>query len=209
VTSDPSQAGEQESRRLLTEELSRPEYNRPEDLLDRLLSWLLEQLDRLLQVLPGSGGLASILIGAVVVIAVAACVLAMRGRLRSSALGPQSPGAVLEETHLSGRDYRQRAARAAERGDWDTVLLDSYRALTTAAGERTLLDDAPTRTAHEVALHLGRVFPDHRLSLLQAAEGFDRVRYGGRSCSPAEAVAVRELDATVMQARPARAGSAS
>ncbi|MGB7448897.1 MAG: DUF4129 domain-containing protein [Ornithinimicrobium sp.] len=202
MSTDPARPGEQEGRRLLTEELSKPEYNRPEDFIARLRDWLFEQLDNVLQVLPGSSGLSAILVAVVVAIAVAVAVYALRRRLRTSALTQGTGGSVLEGAHLRARDYRARAQEAARVGDWDTVLLDSYRALTASAGERTVLDDAPTRTAFEVAVGLAPAFPERADDLLQAAAGFDRVRYGEQACTREEASAVRELDQSVLRTRP-------
>jgi hypothetical protein len=202
VTSDATQPSEQESRRLLSEELSKPEYNRPDDLFNRALEWLFEQLGDLLEVLPGTGGLSAVLIGSVVAVAVAASLFAARGRLRSSALKAGSSGAVLEEAHLRAHDYRERAERARTARDWNAVLLDSYRALTASAGERTLLDDTAARTAHEVAASLSPVFPGYAQALFNAAAGFDRVRYGQLDCDEQDALAVAELDRSLMQTRP-------
>ena len=207
MSSGPAPPDEQEGRRLLTDELTKPEYNRPEDLLTRALDWLFEQLNGLLLVLPGSSWLSSILIAAVVAIAVVSGIFAARGRLRSSALRPDALGSVLEDAHLSAEDYRRRAEQAVRSGDWDTVLLDSYRALTASAFERTLLDDAPTRTAYEVAVSLEPVFPDQARDLRAAAAGFDKVRYGEQSCRQSEALEVRDLDQSLARGRPAQAWS--
>jgi len=202
VSTDPAQPGEQEGRRLLTEELSKPEYNRPEDLVARVRDWLFEQLDGLLQVLPGSSALSAVLLAVVVLVVALAAVYAARRRLRTSAWAPERTGSVLGDTPLRARDYRARAERAARGGDWNAVLLDSYRALTASAGERTLLDDAPTRTAFEVAVMLAPVFPERADDLREAAAGFDRVRYGAQACSEQEAETVRALDLSMTRTRP-------
>ena len=104
--------------------------------------------------------------------------------------------------HAAGRalDDRRRAAPACSRGppapppsteprpgprssdgDAETAVLEAYRALARSAVERTLLDDLPGRTAHEVAVALAPVFPASAASLALAADTFDAVRYGRRS----------------------------
>ncbi|MGB5953344.1 MAG: DUF4129 domain-containing protein, partial [Ornithinimicrobium sp.] len=196
---DPS---EQEARRLLSEELAKPEYNQPESIIERLMRWFQEQLADLLRVLPGSSSLSTLMIVLVVAIAVAAAIFATRRRLRERTLTFTSHGSVLEDDTLSARDYRARADASASAGDWDAVLLDSYRALTVSAGERTLLDDTPSRTAHEVAVQLMPAFPAHADALRSAGEDFDRVRYGDQHSDRQRAEAVRDLDREVLRTRP-------
>ncbi|MGB6020762.1 MAG: DUF4129 domain-containing protein [Ornithinimicrobium sp.] len=191
-----------EARDLLIQELAKPEYNRPENPLLRLAGWLADQLDNLLNVLPGSGSLSSILVVLVLLLVVSALVFASRQRLRERTLAAGSADSVLGEENLSAEQYRARADGCASRGDWAGALLDYYRALTAGAGERTLLDDAPTRTAHEVASTLASTFPEHAPDLRWSADAFDRVRYGQQSCSQEEAERVRDLDRVVQKARP-------
>lgn len=196
---DPS---EEEARQLLQDELAKPDYNQPESWIERLVDWVFEQLSELLLVLPGSSSLSTLLILGVVAIVVISAVFVLRHRLRESTMSLKNAGSVLDEVNLSAGDYRQRAVQAARGGDWDTVLLDSYRALTASAGERTLLDEAPSRTAHEVSMQLGPAFPTHAEALRTAADDFDRVRYGEQHCTRERAEAVRDLDAAVLATRP-------
>ncbi|CAN5510999.1 DUF4129 domain-containing protein [soil metagenome] len=198
-TPDPS---EDEARRLLQDELAKPEYNQPENLINRLINWIFEQLAELLRVLPGTSSLSTLLIVFVIVIALAAAVFAARHRLRNRTLTAKPSGTVLEDESLSASDYRARAAQALAAGDWNAVLLDSYRALTASAGERTLLDEAPSRTAHEVSMQLMPRFPAHADALAAAADAFDRVRYGEQDCDADTAEEVRDLDRAVLRARP-------
>lgn len=118
------------------------------------------------------------------------------------ALRERPTGAVLEDPHLTARDYRDRAERAWRSGDWDAALLDSYRALAASADERTLLDDVPGRTAHEIALALATPFAEHAPALGDAADRFDDVRYGDRHATREQAERVRSLDSTLARTRP-------
>jgi len=68
--------------------------------------------------------------------------------------------------------------------------------------DRTLLDDAPGRTAHEVSLALASPFPDHSVRLAEAANVFDAVRYGHRRATADQAGEVQRLDAELVRARP-------
>lgn len=192
-----------EARELLQRELVKPDYNRPESLLQKGLNWLLERLGDLIQIMPGSNGLSMLLLGVILALAAVAIFFAVRGSRRTAQLTDRS-GPVLAEVGLSARDYRDRAAAAAREGRWDDVLLDSYRAIAAATDERALLDELPGTTAHEIALGLRAPFPDHAEALLAAANAFDGVCYGDQRASPQEAERVRELDRTLVATRPAR-----
>ncbi len=202
---DPDADG---ARDLLQRELSKPEYNSPQGWLSRLIDWVNDRLSSLLNVVPGSGWLSVLVVILVVAIVVVAIVFAVRHRLRDKSLSRTSGGTVLDDKNLTAAQYRDRARQAASSADWDTCLLDSFRALTASAGERTLLDDAPTRTAHEVADRLAVTFADSAADLRWSADAFDRVRYGEISCSRGDAERVRDLDRTVEKAKPAAAWSA-
>jgi hypothetical protein len=101
-----------EARRWLAEELAQPDYNRPEPLVERIRSWLLDRLDDLIRLVPGDSGMAKLLIVVVIALAVVALVFALRGRFRQGALRERATGAVLEDPHLTARDYRSRAEAA-------------------------------------------------------------------------------------------------
>lgn len=110
--------------------------------------------------------------------------------------------AGLADEGLSADGYRQRAKAAAHQGDWDAVLLDSYRALAASAVERTLLDELPGRTAHEAAVALAPLFLEHRATLEVTAMAFDAVRYGHLSATPDQARQAAELDTALLHSRP-------
>lgn len=191
-----------EARRWLAEELAQAEYNRPEPIFTRVLNWVLDRLAQLVDLVPGSSGLSQLLLVAVVLLALAALAFALRGRLRQGSLRERSAGAVLEDPHLTARDYRDRSDRAWRAGDWDGALLDSYRAVAASADERTLLDDVPGRTAHEVAVALATPFAEQARALRDAADRFDDVRYGEMHATREQAERVRALDSTLSRTRP-------
>ncbi|GAA1152126.1 hypothetical protein GCM10009583_22720 [Ornithinicoccus hortensis] len=194
-----------EARDLLSRELSKSDYHRPESFVRKAVGWLLERIDGLIEILPGSSGLSTLLLGAVLALVLVAVGFAVRGTRRGSRL--REPGArpVLDEPGMSAQDYRDRAAAAVRAGDWDAVLLDSYRAIAAGAEERTLLDELPGTTAHEVAVGLRGPFPQHADQIGQAADLFDAVCYGDQHTDQQEAERVRELDRVLARTRPARA----
>jgi hypothetical protein len=143
--------------------------------------------------------LALVLLAVLAVLAFAA-----RDRWRTGALhAPADRGPVLEGPRRPAADHRSAARAALAAGDHDAALLEGYRALAVAALERTLLDDRPGRTAHEVALDLAPVFPDQAADLRSAADLFDGVRYGARPAGEQEARQVLGLEERLL-ARPPR-----
>lgn len=191
-----------EARRLLAEELAQPEYNQLRSVISRIQEWLFQQLSELLWNLSFGSGLTQLLLAVVIAAAIAVAVYAVRGTRRQARLSDRGRGAVLEDPTLTAADYRARVSAALRSGDWDVVLLDSYRAIAASADERVLLDDLPGRTAHEVAVALAPRFPEHRRSLAEAADHFDEVRYGDRHATQQQAESVRALDSTLARARP-------
>lgn len=193
-----------EARELLRRELSTADYNRPESLIQKAVTWLLDRITGMIDLVPGSTGLSTLLLGVVIALAAVAVFFAIRGTRRSRRLSSRDTGPVLAETGLSADDYRARAAAAAGSGHWDAALLDSYRAIAAATDERALLDELPGTTAREIAVALRTPFPDRGDEALWAAEAFDAVCYGDQHATQEQAERVRELDRMLARTRPER-----
>ncbi len=195
---DPSN---EQARRWLEEELTASRYNAQPSILERLN----ELLDRLLNARP-EGGLPGVAVPIAVglVVAVLALVLwrVLRRDVGRSAGGGSSR--TLDVPDVPAATLRAAARAALERGDLDAAGLDGVRAIARAGVERVLLDDAPGRTAHEVAQLLGVPFPGEHAPLADAADAFDAVRYGDRRATAEQARAVLDLDARLAAARPER-----
>lgn len=194
------------ARELLEAELARDGYHRPRSLVEQVRDWVSDLLERLLGVLPGSGGLSAVMLLALAVAVLLALLFVARGHLRRRAAAGPGAGAVLDTAALSAEDYRHRAARARLRADWDAVLLDSYRAITASAQERTLVPALPGLTADEVAAALVGALPGHEDRLPAAARDFDTVRYGGARAGRQRAESVARLEEDLRRTRPAGVG---
>lgn len=193
-----------QARQWLQSELDRPGYSVERSFVSRVWEWITGHLPSL--DLPGTlppwaawAALALILLAGLAVIT-----FVSRDRWRRASLSLQpATGAVLEEEGLRATDYRARAVAALLAGQPGAALVDAYRALTASSIERSLLDDRPGRTAHEVAVDLSSVFPDAALDLARAAEHFDEVRYGAHDASREQASAVLALEEQISRSRPA------
>ena len=200
VDAPPLDPSSPEARQWVLDELAKGGYTTQPSPVQRFVQWLLGLLNG-----PGVGVLPSW--GVIVLVAVVLAVLALVVLRLLQAEPRTRPGrgrqGVVDDEGLSAADYRARARAASADGDWDTVLLDSYRALAASAVERTLLTDLPGRTAHEVAVALASVFPAHAASLTASAAEFDAVRYGHRRTTRTLATATAELDTALQATRPA------
>ncbi|WP_022924963.1 DUF4129 domain-containing protein [Serinicoccus marinus] len=198
-----------EARRLLTEELESGDYRLQEPWLTRAWRWFVEQLPDV----PDLGALPPwttwAVLGLVLCAVAAVLVFASRDRWRAGRLAPQAAaGPVLGGARRSAADYRTSAREALSAERVDEAVLDGYRALAAGAIERTLLDDRPGRTAHEVAQELSPVFPVHADDLRRAGDVFDAVRYGDHRASTEQAQAVLALDERLLDSRPELAAAA-
>jgi hypothetical protein len=194
---DPSSA---EAQQWVRDELANGRYHAQPSWLQRFIAWLLDLLNG-----PSTGSLPAwpIVLVVLVVLAVVALVILRTIRREPAARrGGRGASAAVDDVGLSAQDYRRRAQAALGRGAWDDALLDHYRALAASAVERTVLNELPGRTAHEVAVALGAVFPGEHDALAQAADAFDDVRYGHRPTSEARARATADLDARLLRTRP-------
>jgi hypothetical protein len=190
----------QEARRWLEEELAKSTYHPQPGLLERFLEWL----GRLVSLTTESGAPA-FLVPVVIAVVLAVLFLVLVRVLRRE-VGPSGAAEqrVLDVPDVDADTLRRRARAAAERGDWDTAVLDGVRTIARSAIERVLLDDAPGRTTHEVALALATPFPAEAGALLHAADAFDAVRYGHRRAGEDQARDVIALDGRLAAARPVR-----
>lgn len=200
---DPTPA---EARRWLTDELSGPDYRDP--WLDSVIRWVLEQLAKLLE---GVNNLANNGVSAVITALVAVIVIALLAwvlpKVRRESVAAHPDGPVLVDPTITPGTYRGLATRGFTDGRYDDAVLNSFRAIAKDMSHRTLLDDSPGRTAHEVSIELAQHFPDHAVRLAQAANAFDAVRYGHRRATADQARQVMQLDADLTTTRPVPATS--
>lgn len=188
---------------MLEDELARGDYQLTESLVSRIWRWFSGLFDGLS--LPGQlpPWATWVVLGAVLLAVVAVLAFAARDRWRTGRLTEHRPtGAVLEGPRRSAAAHRADARRALEAGDHDTAVLEGYRSLAAGAIERTLLEDRPGSTAHEVGTGLAPVFPAEAPALLRAADHFDAVRYGDHRADADQARHVLGVDERLAAARP-------
>jgi hypothetical protein len=198
---DPTPA---EARQWLEQELHGSDYRDP--WLDSVIAWIVDHVRALSDGADDLAGLSPVItaVAALVVIALLAWVLP---RVRRESAVRHRDGGVLDDLTITARIYRDRASQALRDGRYDQALLDGFRAMAKDMSDRTLLSDAPGRTAHEIGLALAPFFPDHADRLARAADMFDAVRYGHQGATADQASLVQHLDAELVTTRPMLAPS--
>ncbi|AZG46978.1 DUF4129 domain-containing protein [Gordonia insulae] len=193
-----------EARDWLERELAKPRYGTSEPgLLERIGRAIEDWLDSVLSSITGTSTPLPGFVAAIVAIALLALGLyLLRFVRRTPRAAKQSTASVLGGHDLTADEFRRRAQVACTDGQFDVAVLDGMRAIARRALERTLLPDAPSLTAHEVAIGLAGFFPAsaHRLSV--AAAVFDEVAYGGRRATSAQAQEILDLDGELSSTRP-------
>jgi len=188
----PLTPGGDDARSLLRRELLHPDYHQ-DNLVLRLVNWLARLLDRGLAAAretPPLTTFAAMLVGLLLV----AAVVWLVSRARRSRRAPTPRGAVLTDEQVTSAELRARAERALAEERHSDALVDAFRAVALRQVERDRIDDVPGATAHEVALALAEVFPEHAAAVTHGAGLFDLVLYGGRAATREQAVDVLGLD---------------
>lgn len=188
-----------EARDLARRELSDPAYDRNEPLLRRVIDWIVEHVQRLLD---GAAGAVSSSIGTAILIAiVAAAVVLIIVRAGPMARRSAHRSAALVDGRRSAADYRAAAESAAEAGAWAAAAIERFRAVIATLEERGVIDRRSGRTADEAARDGGDALPALRSRLIQGAALFDSVRYGHRAATASDYASVVALDDAVRSAR--------
>jgi Domain of unknown function (DUF4129) len=190
------------ARAWLEDELARREYH--QSVLDRLTSWLGDQWHALTTAAGTASGLSTAAAVGLAVLLVAVLAL-VAGRVRREPARRTDAHDVRGRPTASPEDHRRAAADALDAGHYDAALVEAYRAVVTRAVQRGVLEDRPGLTAHEVALEVGPVYPDHRAEIEHAAWLFDAVLYGEQPPTAEDARRVLDLDEDLRLARPAAA----
>lgn len=195
----------EDARERVARELSRPEYQ--ESLLERFVGWVGGLLDALQEASTEAGGpglavAVLVIVGLVVLLAVAL------SRLRTSPEVAATDVPLFTEPRSTAADHRARAAEALRRGDWETTVVESTRALAAGLFERALVPETAGITVHELGEQAAALFRDHGPRIAELASLFDATRYGDRTTDEEHARTAVALEADLAAATP-RAGRAT
>lgn len=189
------------ARRWLEDELARPEYHEGPTLIERIITWVSDLINKILAAGGNVSPLALVGFVAVVLAVVGVAVwIAGPARLRAKRL---TPGAVAAaDDTRSAAEMRATSIDAAARGDLTAAVVERFRALVRSAEERVVLTELPGRTADEAASELEVAFPAARGRIRAAARLFDDTLYGERPVASDQFAALVALDDELGAARP-------
>jgi hypothetical protein len=195
-----------DARRLLLEELGKPEYAaaRP-TLIDRIAQAIQEWLGSFSA--PEDGSVPDLFPLVVTLLIVGLIVAAFfvfgrpRLRRRSSAAGALFSD---DDDPRSSAQLRASALQAAAAGDFVVAIEEMFRSIARGLSERTVVSVTPGTTAQEFAARAGRAFPDQFDSLARGARAFDGVRYLDEPGSREAFDDVAALERDIASARPIR-----
>jgi len=191
------------ARQWAADELAKSEYHTGPSLLERLVSWIVDQVARL-QDMPGPSGAGALVFPLLVVVAVVVVSLLVAGPVRRSrAVRAAARDLLLDDTRTA-EQIRAAAAAAADAGDLSLATAEWFRAMVRGMEERTLLDERPGRTADEAAGAAGARLPELAGELGAAARTFDAVLYGRHRASATDEATMRALDKRVAHVRPSQ-----
>lgn len=179
------------AREWARDELSKTEYaSQGTSWFEKFLEWVQELFDQV-----GSFGgdlspLWTVLLVVLAIAIVAVVVWLVLGPLRRSRRGRLRVG-MLDDDERSSQQMRDAALAAQNHQDWDTAVMEWYRASVRRMEERGRLADSPGATAKEAARLLGDAAPAVASEAAQSAHFFDVARYGAGGLGEAEAAQTR------------------
>jgi hypothetical protein len=194
------------AQRWAREELSDPIYNEQPSLLDRLIDWVLEQLDRLSGAAEGLDVRTAVIVLGSLLLLAAVIALVVTGPVRRARAARTGSAEVFGDDTRSTAELRASADRLAGEGRWSEAVLDRFRAILRSLEDRALLDDRPGRTAHEATDEAAARLPACREELVRAGRLFDDVCYGHQRAAADDDAWLRELDQRLGGTRPVSAG---
>jgi hypothetical protein len=203
VASVPVDPDSPEAKRLLQEELAKPEYQAAQPTwFDTLSANFLDWLSSLqFAGVAGPPGfvLLVVLIAVVVGLVIAFLIFGLprlnrRSRVTGSLFG--------DDDARDAAAMRRDAESAARAGDHALATAEMFRAIARGLAERTVLTTMPGTTAHDFSLRAGRAFPSQSEALTVASAAFDDVRYLGGTGSAESYLQVAALEAELRAAKP-------
>lgn len=197
--------GNDEARSWLRDELAKPAYRDTRDPLQRAMDAIEEWLTDLLSGANAPSDPVPTIVAVLATLALVALVVhALRFVRRTERRRGTGPEAVLGDERLTAAQFRARAEKALAEQRYDDCVLDALRSVAAGAVERTVLEDAPSLTAHEIAARLATTFPAQARDLGVAADRFDAVAYGDQEATREAAEQLLALERAVAAARPVR-----
>jgi hypothetical protein len=196
----PVDISREEAQQLARLELANPQYSREqESFVQKAIAWVLERVSDLLDAASGTSPLGWFGIVGVVILVILAVIAIRR---RTGALGRSASTPLFDGRNRGAADHRAESVRLADAGAWAEAVRERLRAVVRDLEERGVIEEAPGRTADEIARDAGRLLPSVAGDLRAAARVFDDIWYGGRTADADSYARLVAVDDAVRAARP-------
>lgn len=190
------------ARQWAERELAKAKYHERENLIERIIRWIKEQLHFDITAIGNRGTVTVVL---VVLALIAAAVIALlvwrsiRARQGKVSVAPSGATAALFDGTRTADELFAAADAARRAHDDDTLVLELFRAMICLLDERGVIIIRPGLTATEAAQTAGHTL-GHRELFMRGAMWFNQVFFADM---PADERAVADLDALVDVVRAA------
>ncbi|MCB1272382.1 MAG: DUF4129 domain-containing protein [Microthrixaceae bacterium] len=208
-------AGELPARDEVAEVMSRPEFQYPRSIPERIGEWFAERLDDLFNRVPDSGGTEVVAPGAglgslvgwvlvvlAVVVVVVVVVLVVRRWVPRPDDDDGEESTIDTEHRRPAHEWRNEAERLEAGGEWKLALRARYRELVRTLVDRAQVADVAGRTNSELAGDLRRSTPGAVEAFSTASVLFELAWYAGLPTGAEENRRFRDAASTVLAVEP-------
>ena len=180
--------------------LNRPEFEQHKSVLQRVVEWIGDQLNRFSFGIGGGPGFLGNLIGLLFVVgAVVLLVVLIRSFRRAPRAPVEDELSVEEEARRSAKQWRTDAERFEAEQRWREAMRARYRELIRELVDDRVLVDVPGRTTGEYRAELAAARPPAAPAFDALTELFEIAWYGGRPTGATQHQQFRQLAAAVRE----------
>ena len=208
----PPEHDPEQVRRLADEILSQREFHPQENPLQKVVGWIGDGIEWVIEQIFGSGGGPTVGggggggiggLGWIVLIALTGLAVWLVVRIwsrlqRDPAVKDQGPDVEVEEIRSAG-EWQADADRLEAEGRWKEAMLARYRGLVATLVQAGVLEPIPGRTSGEYRRELSQSVPVVAADFSDATELFERAWYGDLPTGPEEAARFRQRAGRVLE----------
>ena len=164
-----------DARRLLEQELTKPEYLTSRDWVGEFIAWIVSHLSLISEARSSIGVIAAVIVLLVLVGSLTWWIL--RVRRRANKVSDVEVQDALLDPRIAPEDYLRQALEARDT-DLDAAVIAGYRAALALLDRAGILQPSVGRTVGEVSATMSAVFPPLADGIARATFAFNIAAYG-------------------------------